>query len=183
MGKRREGLTVCGLRARTAALLLEGTLFECVTFALLPLSLPRSYSRHSYIADYSQGGTLSDGSPCWKDYSQSRNNRYGMAYTQRLRGVRPGDYGETWVAMGPAVGGGGSSFKEVICTRTCTLVPLRLRDTASGRGNAVTRGNAVARDQHICLVHGASAAKCHPAEAQCLPKVYSKSGAEIAHAH
>lgn len=34
-----------------------------------------SYSRHSYIADYSQGGTLPDGNPCWKDFSQSRNNR------------------------------------------------------------------------------------------------------------
>ncbi len=54
---------------------------------------------------------------------------------------------------------------------------LRLRDSANGRGNAV------ARDQHICLVHGASAAKRHPAEARCLPKVYSKSGAEIVHAH
>ncbi len=45
------------------------------------------------------------------------------------------------------------------------------------------RGNAVARDQHICLVHGASAAKCHPAEVQCPPKVYSKSGTEIVHTH
>ncbi len=54
---------------------------------------------------------------------------------------------------------------------------LRLRDSASGRGNAV------AHDQHICIVYGASAAKYYPAEAQCLPKAYSKSGAEIAHAH
>ena len=35
-----------------------------------------SFSRHSYIADYSQSDVLPDGSPCWKDYSQSRNNRY-----------------------------------------------------------------------------------------------------------
>ncbi len=41
---------------------------------------------------------------------------------------------------------------------------LRLRDSVSGRGNAV------ARDQYTCLVHGASAAKHHPAETQCLPK-------------
>lgn len=34
-----------------------------------------SFSRHSYIADYSQSEALPDGSPCWKDFSQSRNNR------------------------------------------------------------------------------------------------------------
>lgn len=38
-----------------------------------------SFSRHSYIADYSQSDVLPDGSPCWKDYSQSRNNRYENA--------------------------------------------------------------------------------------------------------
>ncbi len=40
---------------------------------------------------------------------------------------------------------------------------LRLRDSASGRGIAI------ARDQFICLVHGASAAKRHPAEAHAMP--------------
>ncbi len=41
---------------------------------------------------------------------------------------------------------------------TASVLTLRLRDSASGRGNVVTR------DQHICLVHGASADKRHPAE-------------------
>lgn len=49
-----------------------------------------SYSRHSYIADYSQGGTLSDGTPCWKDFSQSRNNRFLTAEgTSKNRIVAP----------------------------------------------------------------------------------------------
>jgi heterogeneous nuclear ribonucleoprotein L len=43
---------------------------------LMGSTLELNYSRHSYIADYSQGGTLADGSPCWKDFSQSRNNRF-----------------------------------------------------------------------------------------------------------
>lgn len=50
-----------------------------------------SYSRHSYIADYSQGGTLEDGSPCWKDFSNSRNNRFMTAEgTSKNRIVSPG---------------------------------------------------------------------------------------------
>ena len=49
-----------------------------------------SYSRHSYIADYSQGGTLPDGTPCWKDFSQSRNNRFLTAEgTSKNRIVAP----------------------------------------------------------------------------------------------
>ena len=52
---------------------------------------PFSYSRHSYIADYSQGGTLEDGSPCWKDFSNSRNNRFMTAEgTSKNRIVSPG---------------------------------------------------------------------------------------------
>jgi len=53
-------------------------------------SLLSSYSRPSYIADYSQGGTLPDGTPCWKDFSQSRNNRFLTAEgTSKNRIVAP----------------------------------------------------------------------------------------------
>lgn len=58
---------------------------------LLGQNLELNYSRHSYIADYSQGGTLSDGSSCWKDFSQSRNNRFMTAEgTSKNRIVSPG---------------------------------------------------------------------------------------------
>jgi len=51
---------------------------------LLGQTLELNYSRHSYIADYSQGGTLPDGNPCWKDFSQSRNNRSVMFVTMEI---------------------------------------------------------------------------------------------------
>lgn len=58
---------------------------------LLGTLLELNYSRHSYIADYSQGGTLEDGSPCWKDFSNSRNNRFMTAEgTSKNRIVSPG---------------------------------------------------------------------------------------------
>lgn len=56
----------------------------------LSFHISPSYSRHSYIADYSQGGTLPDGAPCWKDFSQSRNNRFLTAEgTSKNRIVAP----------------------------------------------------------------------------------------------
>jgi len=58
---------------------------------LLGQTLELNYSRHSYIADYSQGGTLPDGNPCWKDFSQSRNNRFLTAEgTSKNRIISPG---------------------------------------------------------------------------------------------
>ena len=58
---------------------------------LLGQTLELNYSRHSYIADYSQGGTLPDGNPCWKDFSQSRNNRFLTAEgTSKNRIICPG---------------------------------------------------------------------------------------------
>jgi heterogeneous nuclear ribonucleoprotein L len=57
---------------------------------LMGSTLELNYSRHSYIADYSQGGTLADGTPCWKDFSQSRNNRFLTAEgTSKNRIVAP----------------------------------------------------------------------------------------------
>lgn len=62
-----------------------------MSVSMCPSLLLCSYSRHSYIADYSQGGTLEDGSPCWKDFSNSRNNRFMTAEgTSKNRIVSPG---------------------------------------------------------------------------------------------
>lgn len=34
-----------------------------------------SFSKHDYIADKGQAECMPDGTPCWKDFTQSRNNR------------------------------------------------------------------------------------------------------------
>ncbi len=52
-----------------------------------------------------------------------------------------------------------SSILTILLTWPNMDSRLRLRDSASGCGNAV------ARTQRICLVHGTSATKRHPAEA------------------
>ncbi|XP_019851800.1 PREDICTED: heterogeneous nuclear ribonucleoprotein L-like [Amphimedon queenslandica] len=58
---------------------------------IMKQTLELNFSRHSYIADYSQSDTLPDGSPCWKDFSQSRNNRFLTAEgTSKNRIVGPG---------------------------------------------------------------------------------------------
>ena len=83
---------VCESHISTVCVCTISLLCVC-TISLLCVCAPyfSSYSRHSYIADYSQGGTLPDGSPCWKDFSQSRNNRFLTAEgTSKNRIVAPG---------------------------------------------------------------------------------------------
>lgn len=39
-------------------------------------TLQLAFSKHDYIADKGQAECMPDGTPCWKDFTQSRNNRF-----------------------------------------------------------------------------------------------------------
>ncbi|XP_065919723.1 heterogeneous nuclear ribonucleoprotein L-like isoform X2 [Dysidea avara] len=43
---------------------------------LMGNTLQLAFSKHDYIADKGQAECLTDGTPCWKDFTQSRNNRF-----------------------------------------------------------------------------------------------------------
>jgi heterogeneous nuclear ribonucleoprotein L len=48
-------------------------LAKCMLFGS---ELELAISKHDFIADHGSAGLLPDGSPCWKDFSRSRNNRF-----------------------------------------------------------------------------------------------------------
>lgn len=96
---------------------------------LLGQTLELNYSRHSYIADYSQGGTLPDGSPCWKDFSNSRNNRFMTAEgTSKNRIVAPGKIMHFYNAAPDSTE---ESLKEVF-TKSAAKPPTEIKFFSQG---------------------------------------------------